>query len=74
MDAIGHGKVTHSGERKPQKQFKRRTVAFFHRDIVHGSQTNRTDQNRRAYLLAYQPAGLKQWRNGERRDIASPSE
>ena len=22
------------------------------------------------YLLAYQPEGLKQWRNGERRDIA----
>ena len=46
------------------------SVAFFHRDIVHGSQTNRTEQNRRAYLLAYQPEGLKQWRNGERRDIA----
>ena len=47
------------------------SVAFFHRDIVHGSQTNRTDKDRRAYLLAYQPAGLRQWRNGERRDIPS---
>ena len=45
------------------------SVAFFHRDIVHGSQTNRTDQDRRAYLLAYQPEGLHQWRNGEQRDI-----
>ena len=45
------------------------SVGFFHRDIVHGSQTNRTDQNRRAYLLAYQPSGLSQWRNGQRRDI-----
>jgi len=46
------------------------SVSYFHRDIVHGSQTNRTDQDRRAYLLAYQPAGLRQWQNGERRDIA----
>jgi len=45
------------------------SVGFFHRDIVHGSQTNRTEENRRAYLLAYQPAGLHQWRNGEQRDI-----
>ena len=46
------------------------SVLWFHRDLVHGSQTNRTDQNRRAFLLAYQPAGLRQWRSGERRDIA----
>ena len=45
------------------------SVSYFHRDIVHGSQTNRSDEDRRAYLLAYQPAGLRQWRNGERRDI-----
>lgn len=45
------------------------SISYFHRDIVHGSQTNRTHQDRRAYLLAYQPAGLRQWRNGERRDI-----
>jgi ectoine hydroxylase-related dioxygenase (phytanoyl-CoA dioxygenase family) len=49
------------------------SVAFFHRDIVHGSQTNRTDQNRRAYLLAYQPSGLRQWRNGEQREIRTGS-
>ena len=45
------------------------SVLWFHRDTVHGSQTNRTAENRRAFLLAYQPAGLRQWRNSERRDI-----
>lgn len=49
------------------------SVTFFHRDMVHGSRTNRTDLDRRAYLLAYQPAGLRQWRNGERRDIPPSS-
>jgi ectoine hydroxylase-related dioxygenase (phytanoyl-CoA dioxygenase family) len=48
------------------------SVAFFHRDMVHGSQTNRTDQTRRAYLLAYQPSGLRQWRNGQQREIPAP--
>jgi len=45
------------------------SVLWFHRDLVHGSQTNRTPHDRRAFLLAYQPAGLRQWRNRERRDI-----
>jgi phytanoyl-CoA hydroxylase len=45
------------------------SVVWFHRDTVHGSQTNRSDTDRRLFLLAYQPAGLRQWRNGERRDI-----
>ena len=48
------------------------SVAFFHRDIVHGSQTNRTDETRRAYLLAYQPPGLHQWRNGQNREVPAP--
>ena len=48
------------------------SVLWFHRDLVHGSQTNRSDSDRRAFLLAYQPAGLRQWRNGERRDIRLP--
>ncbi len=46
------------------------SVGFFHRDIVHGSQTNRSDQNRRAYLVAYQPSGLVQWRNRQNREVA----
>jgi ectoine hydroxylase-related dioxygenase (phytanoyl-CoA dioxygenase family) len=45
------------------------SMAFFHRDIVHGSQTNRAQENRRAYLLAYQPAGLPQWRNRQLRNV-----
>jgi ectoine hydroxylase-related dioxygenase (phytanoyl-CoA dioxygenase family) len=47
------------------------SVLWFHRDIVHGSKTNRSGDHRRAYLLAYQPAGLHQWRNGLQRDIGS---
>jgi ectoine hydroxylase len=46
------------------------SVMWFHRDLVHGSQTNRTRRDRRAFLLAYQPAGLRQWRNRQRRDVA----
>jgi phytanoyl-CoA hydroxylase len=45
------------------------SVLWFHRDIVHGSKTNRTDTNRRVFLLAYQRGGLHQWRNGVQRDI-----
>ncbi|MDE0885496.1 MAG: phytanoyl-CoA dioxygenase family protein [Myxococcota bacterium] len=45
------------------------SVGFFHRDIVHGSQTNRSEEDRRAYLLAYQPSGLVQWRNRQNREI-----
>ena len=47
------------------------SIAWFHRDIVHGSQTNRSSEDRRAFLLAYQPAGLHQWRNGEQRDVTA---
>jgi phytanoyl-CoA hydroxylase len=45
------------------------SVVWFHRDTVHGSQTNRSETDRRLFLLAYQPAGLHQWQNGEQRDI-----
>ena len=45
------------------------SVVWFHRDTVHGSRTNRSDSDRRLFLLAYQPAGLHQWRNGVQRDI-----
>ncbi|MBW2695674.1 MAG: phytanoyl-CoA dioxygenase family protein [Deltaproteobacteria bacterium] len=47
------------------------SVLWFHRDIVHGSKSNRSEDHRRAYLLAYQPAGLHQWRNGVQRDVAT---
>jgi ectoine hydroxylase-related dioxygenase (phytanoyl-CoA dioxygenase family) len=45
------------------------SVMFFHYNIVHGSQANRSQGNRRVVLNAYQPAGLRQWRVDERRDI-----
>jgi phytanoyl-CoA hydroxylase len=45
------------------------SVLWFHRDMVHGSKTNRTDSNRRVFLLAYQSGGLHQWRNGVQREI-----
>ncbi|MDG2049570.1 MAG: phytanoyl-CoA dioxygenase family protein [Myxococcota bacterium] len=50
------------------------SVAWFHRDIVHGSQSNRSSEDRRAFLLAYQPAGLHQWRNGQQRDVGRARE
>ncbi len=45
------------------------SVLWFHRDIVHGSQSNRADTNRRVFVTAYQPAGLHRWRLDEKRDI-----
>lgn len=45
------------------------SVMWFHHNIVHGSKSNRTNTDRRFFLLAYQPAGLHQWRNGVQRDI-----
>jgi ectoine hydroxylase-related dioxygenase (phytanoyl-CoA dioxygenase family) len=45
------------------------SVLYFHYDTVHGSQTNRSKADRRAFLAAYQPAGLRQWRVDQRRDI-----
>lgn len=55
------------------------SVVWFHYDIVHGSQTNRTDSDRRAFVAAYQPAGLQRWRvDGVRAipgaDVASAAE
>jgi len=38
------------------------SVVFFNGDIVHGSQSNRSDASRRALVLTYQPAGLPTWR------------
>jgi hypothetical protein len=43
------------------------TVLFFHADIVHGSQPNRTQKSRRAVYFTYQPAGLPRWHYSEAR-------
>ncbi|MBW2243766.1 MAG: phytanoyl-CoA dioxygenase family protein [Deltaproteobacteria bacterium] len=47
------------------------SVLWFHRDLVHGSQSNRSDTNRRVFVTAYQPAGLKRWRLDKKRPIRS---
>lgn len=41
----------------------------FHRDLVHGSQSNRSQQSRRVFVAAYQPAGLHRWRLEKIRNI-----
>ena len=38
------------------------SALWFHRDLVHGSQSNRSAENRRVFVAAYQPAGLRRWR------------
>jgi len=44
-------------------------VLWFHYDLVHGSQSNRSDSDRRIFVLAYQPAGLHRWRLDEQRPV-----
>jgi ectoine hydroxylase-related dioxygenase (phytanoyl-CoA dioxygenase family) len=45
------------------------SVVFFHGDIIHGSQSNRSDACRRALVLTYQPAGLPRWQHEDIRAI-----
>ena len=45
------------------------SVLYFHRDLVHGSQSNRSKKNRRILVFAYQPAGLRRWRSDRIRPI-----
>ena len=47
------------------------SAVFFHHYIVHGSQTNRTHESRRIFLLAYQPEGLQRWRINQTRPVPS---
>jgi hypothetical protein len=47
------------------------SVTWFHYNIVHGSQSNRSDVSRRVFISAYQPAGLRRWRVGDRREITA---
>jgi len=50
------------------------SVIFFHGDVVHGSQTNKSRDSRRAFVLTYQPAGFPQFRRpGERAVRATPA-
>jgi ectoine hydroxylase-related dioxygenase (phytanoyl-CoA dioxygenase family) len=45
------------------------SVLFFHRDLVHGSQTNRSGRDRRVFVVAYQSSGLHRWRMNARREV-----
>ncbi len=45
------------------------SVLWFHYNVVHGSQTNRSQEDRRIFLLAYQPAGLHRWNRDDVRDV-----
>lgn len=48
------------------------TVLYFHRDLVHGSQSNRSTSNRRVFVVAYQSSGLRRWRLESRREVRIP--
>ncbi len=45
------------------------SVLYFHRDLVHGSQTNRSNSSRRVFVVAYQAGGLHRWRIRRKREV-----
>lgn len=45
------------------------SVLYFHRDLVHGSQTNRSQANRRVFVIAYQSGGHHRWRINRKREV-----
>jgi hypothetical protein len=45
------------------------SVLYFHRDLVHGSQTNRSTCSRRVFVVAYQAGGLHRWRINRKREV-----
>jgi phytanoyl-CoA hydroxylase len=48
------------------------SVLYFHYDLVHGSQGNHSQTNRRVFVTAFQPKGLRRWRLGNKiRNIQS---
>jgi hypothetical protein len=47
------------------------SLVYFHGDIVHGSQVNRSDEERRLLLLTYQPEGLPRWQRKDIRPVAA---
>jgi hypothetical protein len=47
------------------------SVSYFHAHVIHGSKGNKTDQNRRAMVITYQPGGHNRWKLEERRDIVA---
>lgn len=49
------------------------SVLYFHRDLVHGSQTNRTTASRRVFVVAYQRGGLHVWGVDRKREVVMRS-
>ena len=47
------------------------TLVFFSPHTVHGSQPNRSDRERRALVITYQPAGHRMFKVPETRDVGS---
>lgn len=47
------------------------SAIWFHGDVVHGSQVNRSSHSRRAFVLTYQPAGHPQFRRPGVRQVTS---
>ncbi|MBW2228903.1 MAG: phytanoyl-CoA dioxygenase family protein [Deltaproteobacteria bacterium] len=45
------------------------SVLYFHRDLVHGSQRNRSQTSRRVFVVAYQSSGLHRWRSNQKREV-----
>ena len=45
------------------------SLVFFNAHTVHGSQPNRSDQPRRAFILTYQPAGYPMLKSGLMRNV-----
>jgi len=45
------------------------SVLYFHRDLVHGSRSNRSQTNRRVFVIAYQASGLHRWRIHSKREV-----
>lgn len=47
------------------------SIVYFHGDIVHGSQGNKTEEKRRLLLLTYQPNGLPRWQREDVRAVTA---
>jgi ectoine hydroxylase-related dioxygenase (phytanoyl-CoA dioxygenase family) len=50
------------------------SVIFFNGDVVHGSERNRAETSRRAFVLTYQPAGHAQFRRPGARPVRAVDE
>lgn len=50
------------------------SVVFFHGDLVHGSRSNRTQRDRRALVLTYQPAELPRWQHTDIRSVEATTQ